>query len=114
MNARRPSASPQTFLWKISLLILAFFVNITLGWRLVSGPQSLVTYRELRAQYEDLKREVERYDDINAALSREIRLLQTDDGYIEKSIRQRLNFVLDNEILYLFTEEPQSAGAVSR
>lgn len=114
MNTRRSSASPQTLLWKASLLILAFFVNATLGWRLVSGPQSLVTYRELRAQYEDLKREVERYDGINAALSREIRLLQTDDRYIEKSIRQRLNFVLDNEILYLFTEEPQSAGAASR
>lgn len=114
MNARTPPASSRTLLWKASLLILAVFVNVTLAWRLVSGPQSLVSYRELRAHYEALTREVERYDDINAALSREIRLLQTDDRYVEKVIRQRLNFVRDNEILYLFAEEPQSSEAASQ
>ena len=39
-----------------------------------------------------------------ADLSREIRLLQTDDSYVEKMIRQRLNYVRKNEILYLFDE----------
>ena len=111
MNTRRAEGSARVTLWKAVLLALAVFVNLTLAWRLVWGPQSLVTYRELRAQYESLEQEVARYDGINAALSREIRLLQTDAAYVEKVIRQRLNFVRDDEILYLFTEEPQSSGA---
>ncbi len=113
MNARRGSSSARPLLWKTSLLMLSLFVNATLAWSLFSGPQSIPSYRELRAQYEALVQEAARHDAVNAALSREIRLLQTDDRYVEKIIRQRLNFVRDNEILYLFAEDPQPSEAVS-
>ena len=42
-----------------------------------------------------------------ASLSREIRLLKTDPDYVEKVIRQRLNYVRKNEILYLFDKNRQ-------
>ncbi len=113
MNARRASTPVSPLFWKASLLILALFVNVTLAWELFSGPQSIFSYHELRAQYKSLVQEAERHDAVNAALSREIRLLQTDDRYVEKIIRQRLNFVRDNEILYLFAEDPQPSEAVS-
>ncbi len=89
--------------WKTLILVVAIVVNATLIFRLFWGPQSIVSYRELVAQYADLTQEIERYDAVNAALSREIRLLQSDEKYVEKMIRQRLNFVRSNEILYLFT-----------
>ena len=57
------------------------------------GPQSLVSYRELASQYAELLKERDGFDVVNAGLSREIRLLQSDEKYVEKMIRQRLNFV---------------------
>ena len=107
-NSRSRDSGP-TF-WKTLSLVLAAIVNATLIFRLVWGPQSLVSYRELAAQYADLTQEIERYDAVNAALSREIRLLQSDEKYVEKMIRQRLNFVRGNEILYLFTESQNISG----
>ena len=76
------------------------------------GPQSLVSYRELASQYAELLKERDGFDVVNAGLSREIRLLQSDEKYVEKMIRQRLNFVRSNEILYLFTEDANARGAL--
>ncbi len=99
----------KTALWKKCVLAIAILVNVALVCRLFYGTQSIVSYRELVAQHTELTREIERYNVVNAALSQEIRLLQSDEKYLEKMIRQRLNFVRENEILYLFTEEKDAA-----
>ena len=64
------------------------------------------------APYAELLKERDAFDAVNAGLSREIRLLQSDEKYVEKMIRQRLNFVRSNEILYLFTEDANARGAL--
>lgn len=97
---------------KVFILILAIIVNVVLASRLLWGPQSLVSYRELASQYAELLKERDGFDVVNAGLSREIRLLQSDEKYVEKMIRQRLNFVRSNEILYLFTEDANARGAL--
>ena len=110
MNVRSTAnTSSKATLWKVFILILAIIVNVVLASRLLWGPQSLVSYRELASQYAELLKE---RDGVNAGLSREIRLLQSDEKYVEKMIRQRLNFVRSNEILYLFTEDANVRGAL--
>lgn len=112
MNARTAPSSSKATLWKMFILLIALSVNAILFSRLVRGPQSVISYRELASQYAELVKERDRYDAVNAGLSREIRLLQSDEKYVEKMIRQRLNFVRNNEILYLFTEDANTRGAV--
>ena len=112
MNVRSTAnTSSKATLWKVFILILAIIVNVVLASRLL-WPQSLVSYRELASQYAELLKERDGFDVVNAGLSREIRLLQSDDKYVEKMIRQRLNFVRSNEILYLFTEDANVRGAL--
>lgn len=110
----RNAESSRTFFWKSVVLFLVFVLNVAFFFRLVWGPQSFVAYRDMKAQYAALNDEIARYDAINATLSREIRLLQSDDLYVEKIIRQRLNFVRDNEILYLFENRQDSSGAAEQ
>lgn len=98
------SASPVSFFWKSAILILALLMNVTLAYRLVWGEQSVSAWRDLKARQGQLTAELRDLDRQRADLSREIRLLQTDDSYVEKMIRQRLNYVRPNEILYLFDE----------
>ena len=69
---------------------------------MVWGPTGLLEYRELKRQYADMERRIADLDAGNMAISREIRLLQADNQYVEKVIRQRLHYVRDNEVLYLF------------
>lgn len=70
-------------------------------------------YRNLKEQHQILELQSKELDERNIALSREIRLLQTDEKYQEKIIRKRFNFVKDNEILYIFpgTHDMAKAGA---
>jgi cell division protein FtsB len=85
----------------------ALLVNTALCFRLLWGEQSLAEWHTLKATHARMLEELRGLDLLRADLSREIRLLQTDDAYVEKVIRQRLNYVRPNEILYLFDDAGQ-------
>ena len=106
MNASLPTPR-QTGTLVFILLGIAILFNAMLLARLLWGAPAWQTLRDREADLED---RVAVLDSLNAALSQEIRLLQSDSVYVERAIRQRLNFVRDNEILYLF-EEQESRGA---
>lgn len=88
-------------------------INCILLYSLVWGEQGLKAYRNLKEQHQVLTGRITELDEKNIALSREIRLLQTDEKYIEKVIRKRFNFVRDDEILYIFpgTHDMAKPGA---
>lgn len=107
LSEQRPSRTP---VWRIFLLAIALLVNLMLLWRLIRGPQSLISYKDLSTQHDALTQQIADLDKVNAGLTREIRLLQSDNKYVEKMIRHRLNFVKENEILYLFTEPEKNSA----
>ena len=88
--------------WRTFILVVLGLVNVVLFARMVWGPTGLIEYRELKHQYAELEKQIANLDAENLSLSREIRLLQSDSQYMEKVIRQRLHYVRDNEVLYLF------------
>ena len=90
--------------WRTFILVILGLLNVVLFVRMVWGPTGLIEYRELKHQYAELEKQIAGLDTENLSLSREIRLLQSDSQYMEKVIRQRLHFVRDNEVLYLFGE----------
>ncbi len=89
-------------LWRRVVFGGSILLNLTLLYTLIWGAQGLIAYDALKAQYTAVKEQVAELDSRNIALSREIRLLQSDAGYIEKMIRNRMNFVKKDEILYVF------------
>ena len=102
-------------MWHKILLVIAVIINVLLLGRLFLDPQGIEGYTELRADSNELEKQLQEVEQKNIALSREIELLNSDDKYIEKIIRNKLNFVKNNEILYLFQEAqpPSSRGATS-
>lgn len=89
---------------RTGILAFSIFFNIVLCYRFIWGTEGLMYYRDLKQQLGSLSQQVEELNRVNLDLSNEIRLLKTDDAYVEKIIRQRLNYVKNNEILYLFEE----------
>ena len=88
--------------WQRIFIGLSLSINVVLAYSLIWGSQGLGAYRNLKEQHAVLEERIKQLDAQNIALSREIRLLQSDDKYQEKIIRKRFNFVKDNEILYIF------------
>ena len=98
--------------WRVSILLILGIFNLALFGRMIWGPTGLVEYRDLKQQHAALLAEINSLDAQNRALSKDIRLLQSDGQYVEKMIRQRLHYMRDNEVLYLFgSSAQQSPGA---
>lgn len=96
------------------VLALSLVLNLVLVYNLIWGNSGAIAYKELRSRCDALDERITRIASSNLALSKEIRLLQSDEKYIEKMIRNRLNFVRNNEILYIFPGQNagEAAGAL--
>jgi len=96
------------------VLAVSLFLNMVLAYNLIWGERGVIAYKELRQRCDALEERIRQAGESNLELSKEIRLLQSDEKYIEQIIRNRLNFVRGNEILYVFPTEAQgdSAGAL--
>ena len=87
------------------VLGISVILNLLLFYNLIWGGSGAISYNALRERCTALEDRIKRINEENLALSKEIRLLQSDEKYIEKMIRNRLNFVRGNEILYIFPDE---------
>ena len=96
------------------VLAVSLFLNMVLAYNLIWGERGVIAYKELRLRCDFLEERIRQAGESNLELSKEIRLLQSDEKYIEKIIRNRLNFVRGNEILYIFPGEANGdpAGAL--
>ena len=92
---------------KLLFLVLIVLLNAALLFRLLWGAGSIYSWYALKEKQTEVSQELVELNEKRAALSREIRLLKTDPDYVEKVIRQRLNYVRKNEILYLFDKNRQ-------
>lgn len=92
-------------IWRVVILLALGICNVVLFTRVIWGSTGILEYRELKARYESLQNEISSLDAENLSISKEIRLLQSDNKYVEKVIRQKLHYVRDNEILYIFGKQ---------
>ena len=94
---------------RVLVLCLFMILNSYLFYVAWWGESGYLAHTALVNQYEEAKERCREVDSQNRQLSREIRLLQSDTPYIEKMVRERLHYLHDNEILYLFGEEDAPA-----
>lgn len=93
---------------RVALIVILGIFNIALLGKVIWGPTGIMEYRNLKTQLLNLREKVNRLDAENRSLSREIRLLQSDGKYVEKMVRQRLHYLKDNEVVYIFAS-PETA-----
>ena len=107
--ARKLSINTASF-GKLLFLVLVLLLNAALFSRLMWGSGSIYAWNALKEKQSELSQELAALNAQRASLSREIRLLKTDPDYVEKVIRQRLNYVRKNEVLYLFDKNRQDGS----
>ncbi len=101
------NAVSLSFFWRTLFLCSALLLNVTLGYRLLFSEQSIFAWQDVQLHYAQMQKQLEDIRHRQAALSEEIRLLQSNGDYIERAVRERLNYVRENEILYVFEKKQQ-------
>ncbi len=87
------------------ILVICIVLNTVLFYSLIWGDRGTLAYTTLKQQCFELEEEINSLDKNNAQLQKEITLLKTDTQYMEKMIRKKLNFVKNDEILYIFPHQ---------
>ncbi len=92
----------MSLLIKLTVLGICLSFNLFAAATLLFGDQSIGYWQDVQADSDNLDNKLIALDEKNSLLSEEIRLLQSDNAYLEKVIRQELKYVKDTEILYVF------------
>jgi len=90
---------------RIAIVALLLIINLFLMFRLIWSDQGVFAYMELKTRYELLQSKIDGVDGKSLDLSQEIRRLKSDRAYQEKIVRERMNFVKKDEILYIFPDD---------
>lgn len=96
--------SDMAFLIKSIVFGVCFCLNLLALRAFFFGEKSIYAWQKAIQRGEEIQQELISLEKKNIHLSSEIRLLQSDPAYIEKTIRQQLNYVKGSEILYIFEE----------
>lgn len=89
---------------RVILFLVLGIINAILFFFMIWGPNGLYSYQELKKQYQELEKQKKTLDANIIRVSHEIRLLKTDKSYQEKMIRQRLRYIRNNELVYIFDD----------
>lgn len=86
-------------------------VAVLTAWlflHIMFGANGMVVYRQKKAEYDGLHKEIGHLQQENGGYSREIKDLQTDPKAIEKEAREQLHYVRPGEVVYVSPEPPAS------
>ena len=95
---------------RIVIVVLLVVINLFLLIRLIWSDQGIFAYLELKGRHDALQQKIDNVDAKSLDLSQEIRKLKSDKGYQEKIVRERMNFVKKDELLYIFPDENANPG----
>ena len=87
------------------LLGVLVFVNVVLLFRLIWSEHGVIAYMNMRNRSVKLESQLREVDARSLELSKEIRRLKSDRAYQEKVIRERMNYIKENEVLYIFSDK---------
>jgi cell division protein FtsB len=79
----------------VALLTLWLFLHVMLG------ANGMVIYRQKRAEYQDLQKEIDGLQKENDKYTGQIKALKTDPNSIEKEAREQLHYARPGEVVYV-------------
>jgi cell division protein FtsB len=81
-------------------------LTIWLFVHIMFGANGMVIYRQKRAEYDTLQRQIGKLQNENDRYTQQIKALQTDPKMIEKEAREQLHYVRPGEIVYVPPNPP--------
>lgn len=113
-NAPRAEALAASWLARVRPLFMSFYVlrrrvativvvvaAISLFAHVVFGANGMIVYRQKRAEYDNLQRQIVQEQTENERYAQEIEALKKDDKAIEKEAREQLGYAKPGEYVYV-------------
>lgn len=87
----------------IAVMVLA----VTLFVHVMFGANGMVVYKQKRAEYDALRKQVERVQQDNDRYTQQIQGLKTDQKSVEKEAREQLGYAKPGEYVYVPPSPPR-------
>ena len=97
----RPLAMRLYALRRRIATIAVFVVAASLLVHVMFGANGMVVYRQKRAGYEALQKQIEKVQQENSRYTQQIHGLQSDEKAIEKEAREQLGYAKQGEYVYV-------------
>ncbi len=107
MEKFRPTLS---LLYSIRRRVATGAVVLLTAWLFVHvmfGANGMIVYRQKKAEYQILQKEIGQLNDENEHYTRQIDALQSDPKTIEKEAREQLHYTRPGEVVYVSPPPPQ-------
>ena len=84
---------------------------IVLAIHVIFGANGTMVYKNKKAEYRTLQKDLNQLQQENQQLSERIKALKTDPGAIEKEAREQLHYARPGEVIYLTPGQPNPNAA---
>ena len=91
----------------VGVLTVWLFLHVTFG------ANGMVVYRQKKAEYQSLQREIDNLQKENDLYTGRIKALETDPKAIEKEAREQLHYARPGEVVYVTPAPPPPEPAAS-
>ena len=82
-----------------------------LGFHVIFGANGMVVYQNKRAEYKKLQIEMQRAEDENKQLTKQVDELRNDPKAIEREAREQLHYTKKGELIYLLPSQKQTQNS---
>ena len=111
--ARAKSQEPQSFWSRHARLILGLGL-LLLAVHDVFGDHGLLAMRRTQAQMKELRGELDRLNQENSDLSKQVQALRTDPKAVERIAREEMGLARPGEMIFKLPDQPQEAQAPAK
>lgn len=89
----------------IAVLIMA----VSLFVHVMFGANGMIVYKNKRAEYESLQKQIQQVEQENDRYTQQIQGLKTDQKAVEKEAREQMGYARPGEYVYVPTQQPKPA-----
>jgi cell division protein FtsB len=107
------SQEPQSFWARYARTILALAL-LLLAIHDVFGEHGLLAMRRTQSQMKELRGEIDRLNQENSALSKQVQALRTDPKAVERIAREEMGLARPGEMIFKLPDQPQESQAPAK
>jgi cell division protein FtsB len=100
--------------WRPAGTVIAVTLAMLLTWHVVYGTHGLSIWQQKRAEDRALQKEIQRLQQENAEMERQIDRLKSDPDAIEREAREKLHYAKPGEVIYALPDKPQDNQPANR
>ncbi len=100
-EAMRPTLTWLSGAWRRLATTAVALLTVWLFLHVMFGANGMVVYRQKRAEYQDLQKEINGLQKENGHYTGQIKALKTDPKTIEKEAREQLHYTRPGEVVYV-------------